>query len=50
MHTTFHLNSVQNVNSDLLNAIKAAYKVFKQRGSIRQWRGEGTDQPVAHGS
>jgi len=26
MHTTFHLNSAQDVNSDLLDAIKAAYK------------------------
>jgi hypothetical protein len=26
MHTTFHLDSAQDVNSDLLNAIKAAYK------------------------
>jgi hypothetical protein len=26
MHTTFHLNSAQDVSSDLLDAIKAAYK------------------------
>jgi hypothetical protein len=26
MYTTFHLNSAQDVNSDLLDAIKAAYK------------------------
>lgn len=26
MHTTFHLNSAQEISSDLLNAIKAAYK------------------------
>jgi hypothetical protein len=26
MHTTFHLNSAQDVGSDLLDAIKAAYK------------------------
>jgi hypothetical protein len=26
MDTTFHLNSAQEVNSDLLDAIKAAYK------------------------
>jgi hypothetical protein len=26
MHTTFHLNSAQDVSSELLDAIKAAYK------------------------
>ena len=26
MHTTFHLNSAQDVSSDLPDAIKAAYK------------------------
>jgi hypothetical protein len=26
MHTTFHLNSAQDVSTDLLDAIKAAYK------------------------
>jgi hypothetical protein len=26
MHTTFHLNSAQDVSCDLLDAIKAAYK------------------------
>ena len=26
MHTTFHLNSAQDVSIDLLDAIKAAYK------------------------
>ncbi|HPR31235.1 MAG TPA: hypothetical protein PLK12_04030 [Prolixibacteraceae bacterium] len=26
MHTTFHLNSAQDISSDLLDAIKAAYK------------------------
>ena len=26
MHTIFHLNSAQDVSSDLLDAIKAAYK------------------------
>jgi hypothetical protein len=26
MHTTFHLNSAQDISSDLINAINAAYK------------------------
>jgi hypothetical protein len=26
MHTTFHLNSAQDISSDLIDAIKAAYK------------------------
>jgi hypothetical protein len=26
MHTTFHLNSAQDINDDLIDAIKAAYK------------------------
>ena len=26
MHTTFHLKSAQDISSDLLDAIKAAYK------------------------
>ncbi len=26
MHTTFHLNSAQDISDDLIDAIKAAYK------------------------